>query len=68
MSYRIRYVVYDIVRPTYDIVRPTYDIVYNIIKTYAVVGFWTVLANRMYDVVYDVVRYIHVLAKIAYDM
>ncbi len=58
-------VVYDIL---YDIVRPTYDIVYDIIKTYAVVGFWTVLANRMYDVVYDVVRYIHVLAEIACDM
>ncbi len=33
----------------------TYDIVYDMMKIYDIVGFWTVLANRTYDVTYNVV-------------
>ena len=49
-------IVYDIVRQTYDIVRQTYDIVYDVDKTYDIVGFYPIVANLTYDIVYDIVR------------
>ena len=40
----------------YDIVRQTYDIVYDVDKTYDIVGFYPIVANLTYDIVYDIVR------------
>jgi hypothetical protein len=51
MRYRMRY--------------RTYDIAYDIIKTYDIVGFWTVLANR--NVRYRM-RYRTSAYNIAYDI
>jgi hypothetical protein len=47
-------IVYDIVRQTYDIVRQTYDIVYDVDKTYDIVGFYPIVATLTYDIVYDI--------------
>jgi hypothetical protein len=44
--------VYDVM---YDFVGHTYDIVYDVVKTYHIVGQNTDLANSSYDIVHDIV-------------
>jgi hypothetical protein len=58
---------YDIVRHiVYDIVRKTYDVVYDIVKTYDIVGVGTVLAIFTYDIVYDIVGFYTMSYVISY--